>query len=366
MWNHFKKTADTNKAICMYCDKVLRTGGNTTNLLDHLRRIHKNIDVAQKDSQPTQLDTFVVKASEYPSGSKTKEDLDKKVMRMIALDVQPNSIVNDQGFRDLMHTMDLRYKLPSKTYLRDVSLPKAYTELKAQLQQELKAVKYASVTTDGWTSRANDGYLTITCHFISQDFKLTSAVLSTTTLVTPTNHTSNNIAESVKLVLNEWDLYQKVTSIVTDNDATMKKACELLEIRHFPCFAHTINLLAKDILKMDILSPLLTKCKSIVAFMKRSSSAMAKFKNAQDVEPALSLVQEVPTRWNSAFQMMERIFLTNDALSTALLATPRAPVPFSADDIEVMNSSFIVVCCCVLLIRRRKRFRAESIPPFHW
>jgi len=39
----------------------------------------------------------------------------------------------------------------------------------------------------------------------------------------------------------------KVVSIVTDNDITMRKACDLLAIKHFLCFAHTINLLVQEV-----------------------------------------------------------------------------------------------------------------------
>ncbi|XP_020803827.1 zinc finger BED domain-containing protein 4-like [Drosophila serrata] len=64
---------------------------------------------------------------------------------------------------------------------------------------------------------------------------------------------------------------------------------------------------------------------------------MAKFKDAQMVADPLGLIQEVPTRWNSAFQMMERILQTNGALSIALLGTAKPPAPFSAEEIGVLE-----------------------------
>jgi len=117
----------------------------------------------------------------------------------------------------------------------------------------------------------------------------------------------------------------------------MKKACEHLQNKHFPCFAHTINLLVQEILKMEVIRPVLTKCKTVVAFIKNSSTAMAKFKDALMVADPLGLIQEVPTRWNSAFEMIERILKTKEALSIALLGTAKAPEPFSADKIDVLD-----------------------------
>lgn len=96
--------------------------------------------------------------------------------------------------------------------------------------------------------------MTVTCHSVNREFKLSSAFLK-----------------------------HELSSIVTDNDATMEKACELLEMNHFPCFAHLINLLVQEIFKMDVLATLLGKC--MKAFTKRRSIIMAKFKLAQQIEP---------------------------------------------------------------------------------
>jgi len=215
-------------------------------------------------------------------------------------------------------------------------LPKLYDELKEHLKSELNVVNYVAITTDEWTSLANEAYITVTCHFVNKNFELITAVLSTATLATPTNHSAANVAESLMQVLSEWGLQKKVVSIVTDNDATMKKACEDMSLKHLPCFAHTINLLVQEILKMEILRPVLTKCKSIVAFIKRSSTTMAKFKVAQNCTDPLTLIQEVPTRWNSAYHMIERILATKDALTIALLGTAKAPLPFVSGDLEIL------------------------------
>ncbi|XP_041451678.1 uncharacterized protein LOC121405135 [Drosophila obscura] len=71
--------------------------------------------------------------------------------------------------------------------------------------------------------------------------------------------------------------------------------------------------------------------------MKRSPIGMAKFKQAQDVENPMGLIQEVATRWNSAFAMVKRLLDTNDTLSTVLLSLPKAPLPFSVEEIDIMK-----------------------------
>ena len=80
-----------------------------------------------------------------------------------------------------------------------------------------------AITTDCWTAKSNEGYITVTCHFVDTNFELKSLVLSTEKLLTPTNHKADNIANTLRCILTEWDVFHKVDSIVTDNDATMKK-----------------------------------------------------------------------------------------------------------------------------------------------
>lgn len=201
----------------------------------------------------------------------------------------------------------------------------------------LNEIEHCAITTDCCTSRSNEGYLTVTCHFITEDFCLHNAVLSTQKLLTATNHNAENISKSLQSVLDEWGVMTKVTSIVTDNDSTMIKACDLLQKKHLPCFAQTMNLVAQDCLAQSNIKEILAKFKKIVTYFKSNTVAYEKFKAAQGRANPYSLLQEVPTRWNSALKMIERILVTNAWISNILLATPKAPPPLTADDIAILN-----------------------------
>lgn len=98
-------------------------------------------------------------------------DLDRALTEMIAKDVQPYNIVENEGFANFIQELDPRYKLPSKTYLRDVLMLNLFKETSGKLAKMLENILDISVTCDLWTSRANDSFLTVTCHFV-HDFKL--------------------------------------------------------------------------------------------------------------------------------------------------------------------------------------------------
>lgn len=112
--------------------------------------------------------------------------------------------------------------------MTEVAVPKVYTEVKTAILESLKSAERVALTCDGWTSRATDPYVTITSHFISNQWALLSNVLQTRAL--HESHTGSNIANLLREAINEWGLTEKVPAIVTDNAANML----LLSVVGFP------------------------------------------------------------------------------------------------------------------------------------
>lgn len=108
-----------------------------------------------------------------------------------------------------------------------------------------KAVSVA-LTTDGWTSRATESYIT-TAHYISQDWKLENKVLETTTL--PCSHTGETLGEALNDTATRWNTKRQhgVNCVVTDNASNITLGVKLSGLQpHVGCFAHTINLATKS------------------------------------------------------------------------------------------------------------------------
>ena len=70
--------------------------------------------------------------------------------------------------------------------------------MKQKLQKSL-SVRNLAITTDIWTSRVTEAYITITAHYISDEWEIESNLLCTCEMVE--THTGANIALRIQEVL---------------------------------------------------------------------------------------------------------------------------------------------------------------------
>lgn len=351
VWLHFTKNKERSIAECNKCKKVYKTSGNTSNLRDHLKRFHPELestepsedDIHDASTSSGTITSFFKKQTVYDRNSHRKLELDKALVFMVRKDFQPFSIVDDVGFKNFTKLLDPRYDLPSRKTLTNVFLKKQYEESKIKLLAIFEGVLYISLTCDLWTSRSNEGYLTVTSHFIDTDFNMRCAVLSTNLM--KGSHTAKNIAEEIQIICNTWKIREKIVSIVTDNASSMIKACEILKVRHTPCFAHTLNLVLEDALSHKDIQTVVKKCKDIVTYFKCSNIATQKLLDEQEKinKKPLKLVQSCPTRWNSTLHMIQRISLINNEITVALSTMPKAPAVITLEDYLILQDLILIL-----------------------
>lgn len=79
--------------------------------------------------------------------------------------------------------------------------------------------------------------------------------------------------------------------------------------KHFGCYAHALNLAVQEVInKSKELTTLIDKVKMAVGYFKRSAQAWEKLKKfqLQAGKTVKRPLQNVSTRWNSTFYMLER------------------------------------------------------------
>lgn len=400
VWKYYEKI-DDKTATCKLCQKTIRTAGNTTNLMGHIKNVHKAIaldfkktndmqmtldnlaitSTPTKDKEPvidcnkanipnpqplTSNDTPTPHSAQtmdtdceaelalqpakvqqsikhsfqeifsYTSvtGEKARK-INNALLYMICKDNQPFSVVENDGFKNLLKVIVPHYKLPSRhTVTR--WLDDKYEALSTLMKSKLSSVEHLTLTSDIWSDMQMRSFLGVTAH-LGLGTALESVTLGVYQL--DERHTSEYIAQMLLKTCNDWGFdTEKVSAVVTDNAVNMVKAVDLAfgKKKHIPCFAHTLNLVAQTIIKVPELENLLSKIKAIVTFFKHSCVASDDLRKSVNADT--KLIQDVPTRWNSTYYMIQRFLELKNVVSDILICHKAAPPMLTGAELNIASS----------------------------
>ena len=173
-----------------------------------------------------------------------------------------------------------------------------------------------ALTTDIWFSNYNNtAYLGITMHYINSDWKLKSCILDFIPI--EGSHSSRLILSKITNLLQEFNLNDRIISLTTNNGNNML-ACERelaneleacfcnLTFSHKRCAAHIINLAVKA--GMKHLDASIIKLRKFVIKIRNSQVLIDDLKTIYRIKNKKFLMplQDVDTRWNATYQMIER------------------------------------------------------------
>ncbi|XP_051784409.1 E3 SUMO-protein ligase ZBED1-like [Erpetoichthys calabaricus] len=240
IWTHFgfsKDDIEQNEVRCRHCRKTVSTPkGNITNLFQHLKHNHVTEYeqcMAQKKQKETDkrpatsasakqmsITQAFTNATQYEKSTRKWKEITDTICYYIAKDMTPLATVERSGFKHLVKTLDRRYTVPSRSHFSKTALPDMYKTCCKNVAAELKNVQHFAATYDLWSSRTMDPFLSLTLHYIDDDWKLRQRCLETAYF--PADHTADMIAQGLKDMLSEWDLVEeKLSAITTDNKAEM-------------------------------------------------------------------------------------------------------------------------------------------------
>ncbi|KAK3870849.1 hypothetical protein Pcinc_023961 [Petrolisthes cinctipes] len=298
---------------------------------------------ASRSRQATIRESFINKGrGKYPEESPKAKAITSKLLKIITLDLQPVSIVEDPGFKELVRELDHKYEIPSRRSLMRSKLPTLYQHTKELVKSALKDVSAMTLTTDLWTSRVTESYMCVTCHFIDTQWDMKSFVLATTIMLG--SHTGEKIGEQLKDIVTEWGLEGKIQAVVSDSGANMLAGIRHAGFKQIPCLAHTLNLVVKDALNgTSGLNEIVKKCSSICSFFHHSSKSSDKLKEIQCQLglPEHKLIQSVDTRWNSTFYMLERLVEQQTAITTVLCLLGKNSLCLNETELQIIKNCLL-------------------------
>lgn len=117
--------------------------------------------------------------------------------------MRPVNIVSGEGFKQLVEFLEPGYSLPKRDTVM-YAITSKYNTTKETLLDKIKSCTALSLTMDIWTSNQMESYMTVTAHFISNDWRLHSFMLETK--VVEISHTAANIAERLSEVMADFKI----------------------------------------------------------------------------------------------------------------------------------------------------------------
>ncbi|KAM3850215.1 E3 SUMO-protein ligase ZBED1-like [Diretmus argenteus] len=300
---------------CKVCLKAVSSkDSSTTNLFQHLEKNptpewEQCVALRAQEKEPAKTPPATKQltlAASFAHGvpySKTDakwKRITDAVAFHIAKDMVPIYTVGKAGFKHMLNVIDSRYQLPSRKHFGDIVLPRLYDTTHAKVTKQLEDVQFFSATTDLWSSRTMQPYLSLTVHFITDEWN---------------DHTGEEIAQGLRDALESWHLNEdRLVCMTTDSGTNMIKALRLKKWLNLQCFGHKLHNAIDNGVKDPRIDRAIGLCKKV-------------------------LITESPTRWRSRQAMIERVLEQEKAIAHVLGSDKKCRhLMLTWQDLEVLES----------------------------
>ncbi|KAL2902030.1 putative AC transposase [Bienertia sinuspersici] len=235
----------------------------------------------------------------------------------------PFQFVEYDGIKKCFSYLHPDFKSVTRNTIK-ADILKMYKRDKEKMRVELGEVSgKISLTSDCWTSITTDGYISLTAHYVDKYWCLQKRIINFCFMAPP--HTGVHLSDHVFSLLKEWGIQKKIFSLTLDNASSNDVFAENLrgeldlvcggDFFHVRCCAHILNLIVQDGLKE--IDDAVVKVRETVKYCKGSQARKQRFLSCVkhvELQSGKGLKQDVPTRWNSTFLMLESALYYRKAL----------------------------------------------------
>ncbi|CAH0730243.1 unnamed protein product, partial [Brenthis ino] len=219
-------------------------------------------------------------------------------MDLIIDDMLPYNLIEGEAFQRL-HLNDpdtpSRYRKKSEKYFRTTLMPLTYEKVKDKVVLLLQKAEWP------------------TSLMAQKEKKLYWQLVSL-----KEDHTGQHISAKLNEIIAEFNLTKKVHMVIRDNAYNMQAAMRCGNFMSIGCVAHTLQLVIHDVIFKDAASMnMIKKCRKVVGHFKRSEQASRYLERFQETcgLPRHVLIQDIETRWNSTYLMLERLLEQKTAIN---------------------------------------------------
>jgi len=251
--------------------------------------------------------------------NKERNFINQLLVEFISEDSQSINIIKSKSFKKFLSVLNPNYEVPCESTIQNLlEFGRQYTH--QQLQHLINSdVFAASLTVDMWTARNQEGFVGVTCTWISKEFEFKEALILIKQINYP--HTGEKICDILFDTIKNWKLESKITCITSDNGSNMIKAIRLLNskinIFRIPCASHTLQLSVKKAFKLnEEIQRFILRCKRLISFFSspKQMENLISAQNYLNYEKTYKTIKDVETRWNSTFYSLKRLNVLKDSI----------------------------------------------------
>jgi len=141
----------------------------------------------------------------------------------------PFQFVEYEGVRDLLSYLNPDVKFVARNITRN-DVIKLFAKENEKLKSFLESFHgRISFISDCWTSLNTDGFISLTAHYINDNWVLHKKILNFS--LTPPPHNGVSLAEKLLLLLKDWELDKKVMSLTVDNASSNDLCVDMMKIQ---------------------------------------------------------------------------------------------------------------------------------------
>uniref|UniRef100_I1PMA2 BED-type domain-containing protein n=1 Tax=Oryza glaberrima TaxID=4538 RepID=I1PMA2_ORYGL len=331
VWQHFDEVAvigpdgkQVTYAKCRICKHNLsaKSTGGTGHLRRHVESCAKKQGIQLRQQQLLLNPYGTVRTWEYdPMVAQ------KSLARLIARQDLPLNFGESPAFENYIKTAhNPRFQAVSRqTTTRD--LKNVYDEGSQSLKELFSTCTFSvSMTSDIWSGKAKEDYVSVVVHFINDDWQMQKRVLGLRLI--DVSHTGENIAERIREVVNEYHLADKIFAVTLDNASANSKAMEILQplfcvyaesfLLHQRCACHIINLIVKSGFKR--VNVHIDAVRQAITWLTSSNPWIAQWKRycVASEELPRKFITDAEHRWNATYLMLKNVLPYKDLLTVFL------------------------------------------------
>jgi hypothetical protein len=320
----------SNDEQLVFCDiegcktKLRVKGHNTTQMIHHLTAHHGMCPPQKKARiQDPITDANDIEDSVPESITKEEQDIiDSNLAKFIASSHSSIALVENEDFIEFITSLNPTYKLPSRTLLRDFILKEAEIVKKEARRIAQKNGNF-SFCIDLWKSKARDYYVSVTVHFINDDWKLINFPIAFHKIVG--SHTAEAIGYLVGDLLSSYlgKGAFPFAGVVDGGDIssvkhTSKKLNCPSPIKDETCICHQMNNIIKRMVIDYLEEHYLNDWRTFIKRIHKSNPFSEEWDRCCNIlyNEKKYLQIDTPTRWSSTVSMLEKAVNVKEAVLT--------------------------------------------------